>query len=308
MIKDKVIILFSIITLAIGITGCTLDSSKKESSSESIMESFEKMVFNEEGSIYEVVDFVDKNLPKIDNIEMSSSMVNTFIYSIYENMEMYTNVVYSLQNSLMDLEEILGVDKIDNSMYSDIPNEYKIIKATLKELDNSFLQLIKSNNVYLVDVDMQKIKDKYYSYINDDTIDYLEFRISESDIEVYNMNSDEYDIAQLLKMINNICYNLENMKGESQKQNWVQHLEYYLEILISKTHTTFLENDSIMSKDKFDLIKKESTKYTETNFGKFLNKYLELLSNNNYDINSAEVNEYIDDVYEKLDEFLIDNK
>lgn len=306
MKKNKIALLFSGIILATGLVGCTPDSNIEDSTS--ILKNFEKIVYDQEGSRYEIKEYIDKNISSLKNIEMSSSMVNTFIYSIYENMDMYTNMMFSLQDDFVELEKSLNVKSIDSSILSKIPDDYKLIKALLEELDDNFLILIKSNGSYVIDVDMKKIKETFSEYLDVDTSNYLDFRIKENNLNVYDMNSDEYSVELLLDTANIICTNLENLEGTSQKRNWIQHLYYYLEMIFSKSQTTFLDDDNKILIDKFNQLKDESDKYTDVNFGKLLNKYINLLEKNNYDVNSEEVNTFIEDVYNQLDVFLVDNE
>lgn len=305
MKKNKVALLFSAIVLATSLVGCATESKKEEPMD--IIDGFEKIVYDQEGTRYDAREYIDKNISSLNNLEMSSSMVNTFIYSIYENMDIYTNIVFSLQDDLAEIEKSLEVKSLENSNLSEIPKSYKLVKALLQELDENFLVLIKSNESYVVDVDMEKIKETYFEYIDNDTLDYLDFRINERKLNVYDVNSDEYNIELLLETVNTICAKLENLEGDSQNQNWIQHLYYYLEMMLSKSQTTFLDDDNKMLKDKFDELKKESKKYTNTNFGKLLNSYISLLEKNNYDVNSDEVNTFVEEVYSKLDAFLVDN-
>lgn len=306
MKKNKIALLFSGIILATGLVGCTPDSNIEDSTS--ILKNFEKIVYDQEGSRYEIKEYIDKNISSLKNIEMSSSMVNTFIYSLYENMDMYTNMMFSLQDDFVELEKSLNVKSIDSSILSKIPDDYKLIKALLEELDDNFLILIKSNGSYVIDVDMKKIKETFSEYLDVDTSNYLDFRIKENNLNVYDMNSDEYSVELLLDTANTICTNLENLEGTSQKRNWIQHLYYYLEMIFSKSQTTFLDDDNKILIDKFNQLKDESDKYTDVNFGKLLNKYINLLEKNNYDVNSEEVNTFIEDVYNQLDVFLVDNE
>lgn len=306
MKKNKIALLFSGIILATGLVGCTPDSNIEDSTS--ILKNFEKIVYEQEGSRYDIKEYIDKNISSLKNIDMSSSMVSTFIYSIYQNMDVYTNMVFSLQGDFAELEKVLDVKSVNSAMLSKIPDNYKVVKALLEELDDNFLMLIKSNGSYTIDVDMKRIKETFLEYLDTGTLNYLDFRIKENDSDVYDMNSDEYDIKLLLDRANDICTNLENLEGTSQKENWVQHLCYYLEMIFSKSQTTFLDDDNKILIDKFNQLKDESDKYTDVNFGKLLNKYINLLEKNNYDVNSEEVNTFIEDVYNQLDVFLVDNE
>lgn len=306
MIKNKVVVLFIGTIMAISLVGCS--SKVKEKDSLDLLENFEKLVYDQQANRYDIKEYIDKNISNLNDIEISSSMINTFIYSAYENIEIYTNILYGLQGDLNEIEKILDGKTVDISMLNKIPNNYKVMKAFLQELDDNYLVLTKSNNSYIIDVDMKKIKDKFSKYIDADTLSYLDFRIKENSLNVYDVNSDEFDINLLLDVTNTICTNIENLNGNSQKQNWIQHLYYYLEIIFSKSQETFIDNDNKIILDKFNKLKNESKKYNNTNFGKLLDKYISLLEKNNYSIDSEEINDFIEQVYNQLDEFLSDNK
>lgn len=310
MNKLKVINILMILFLTTTFVGCSSNISNKNIhlTEKELFEDFKKMIYEETATRYEVISYLDSNISNIKEIEISSSMLNDFMYSLYENVEVYNNIVQVLEEDLRDIESVLKVEKVDNSMLSEIPKEYKIVKSVLQELSDNYLMLVKIGNSYIVDVDLKRVYEKYGKYMNDDTKKYLDFRIKEEDINVYNVNSDEYDIGLLFEITNEIYENLENMNGNSQVENWLENLNYYLEIVFSISQNKFLDEESKMLPEKLKEMKKESSKYTDTSFGKILNGYINILEKSDLDVNSDEVMKYIEDVYNNLNAFLVDEE
>lgn len=308
MRKKSLIYLIAISALSLVVVGCSKSEYIEKRDDIEVVEEFEDMVFEDKENIYDIKKYIKENIPRLNNLEISSSMINTYIYSLYEKLETYINIVSSLQEDFIDIEEELGIDALDSSNQSSIPDNYKIVKAVLNELEDNYFILVKENNAYAIDVDIEKIYREYSKYINKDTSNYLEFRISEKKKDIYDINSDTYNIQLLLDTANNICKNIENLEGDSQKENWAQTLMYYLNVITSKSQKTFLDKNNKISIEKYNEMKKEQLKYKNTKFGEFLDNYLKLLSENDYKIDSDDVTSFLSTVESQLESFLIEKK
>lgn len=308
MRRKSLIYLIAISALSLIIVGCNKGEYIEKRDDIEVVEEFEDMVFEDKENIYDIKKYVKENIPRLNNLEISSSMINTYIYSLYEKLETYINIVSTLQEDFIDIEEELGIDVLDDVNQSSIPDNYKIVKAVLNELEDNYFILVKENNAYVIDVDIEKIYREYSKYMNKDTSNYLKFRISEKKKDIYDINSDTYNIQLLLDTANNICKNIENLEGDSQKENWVQTLMYYLNVITSKSQNTFLDNNNKILIEKYNEIKKEQSKYKNTEFGKFLDDYLKLLSENDYKTDSDNVTSFLNTVESQLESFLIEKK
>ena len=299
------------VILIVGLTtGCAKKTEIENLESVDIVKNFEEIVYGfqeEEKNRFCVYDYMDKNIIKVSSIEGASSMVNTFIYFLYENLDMYTRMIDVLQDDFKAIEKDLEVADTENIVELKVPDEYKIVKSLLEELNNNFMILKKINNTYVLDVDFKKIRKAYYKYVDKDTLKYIDFRIGEDEIELYDANLDEYNIELLLSILDEICKNIENLEGVSQRQNWIQHLCYYLDIMFSVSQNTFVDNENIMKNNIFDEISSQNSKNKESSLSSCINEYLKLLKNNNYDVSSDKVDEFVESVYEKINDFLINS-
>lgn len=307
--KKRVIFLTMISILTLAIMGCEKNTFTNKIDKEELMKNFEDMIFeNEKTNIYQVKKYVEDNINKLDNLDMSSSMVNTYIYSLYNNLNTYAEIVSILQKDFLNLEKEIGVESLSVELITDIPSEYKIIKSILGELKENNFILVKENNSYGVDVDIEKINKKYSNYMNKDTQSYLNFRINERNLNIYDINADEYNIDLLLEITNDIFKNIEKQEGVSQKENWMQTLYYYLSIVTSTTHETFIDAENVMSKEIYDKMEKAQEKYDDSKFGQFLKNYLSVLNTSNFKVDSEEVEEFLEKVDQELEVFLIEKK
>lgn len=308
MRKKSLIYLCTISALSLGAVGCNKSEYVEKKDDIEVVKEFEDMVFEDKENIYDIKKYMEENISDLNDLEISSSMINTYIYSLYEKLETYMNVVSSLQEEFINIEEELGADALNSSNKSSIPDSYKIVKAVLNELEDNYFILVKENNAYVIDVDIEKIYREYSKYINKDTSNYLKFRISEKKKDIYDVNADAYNIQLLLDTANNICESIENLDGDSQKENWVQTLMYYLSIITSKSQSTWLDSNNKILIEKYNEIKKEQSKYKDTRFGEFLDKYLKLLSENHYKIDSDNVTSFLSDIESQLESFLVEKK
>ena len=307
MNKFKNIIITMLILASIGLVGCTSQKLDKYNDSEAseVIEKLNEMVFSENPNRYEIFKYAKENLSKMPDLEMSSIMVNSLIYTIYQNVDYYGNASIILQDEIKSLESKLDVDTVDSTMVSKIPEEYKMIKAYLEEIDSNYLKLIKVNSVYSVDVNLDKIAEDFGEYINNDTKSYLNFRIKESNLEVYNMNSDSYNIKNMLTLINDIYYNIDKVEGVTQIENWVEHLKYYYDLIFSVSQDKFIDEDGILNSEILKEFKAEIKEYKNTEFGKIFEEYLNLLEENKLNVNSDKIEKYLETVYDNLNSFLV---
>lgn len=291
----------------IGLVGCSsprIDMYNEFEASE-VIGKLEDMVFSENPNRYEIFNYAKENVSKMPDVEMSSTMVNSLIYSIYQNLDYYGNASIVLQDEIKLLESKLGIDTIDLTTISKIPEEYKMVKAFLEEIDSNYLKLVKVNSIYSVDVNLEKIAKDFDEYINNDTKDYLNFRIKESNLEVYNMNSDSYNVKNMLNLINDIYDNIDKVEGVTQIENWVEHLKYYYDLIFSVSQDKFIDEDGILDSEILKEFKTEIKEYQNTEFGKVFEEYIEVLEENNLNIDSDEINKYLETVYENLNSFLV---
>lgn len=311
MNKYKNGILALSLLLTTTLVGCSssVSSSIKynEFKASEIIENLDKMIFEGKEGVdkYDIYKYAKENIAKMPNIEMSSNIVNSFVYFIYQNIDYYSNLVMALQEEIKSLESVLKIEQIDNSSINKIPEEYKIIKSLLEELDSNYLKLIKQSDFYTIEVDMVKISKEFAEFMNNDTKKYLDFRIKESNLDAYNMNSDSYDVKVILELINDIYINLDNMEGVTQLENWVEHLKYYFDVIFSVSQSTFIDENYTISSDVIKDFEKYITSYEDTKFYNILKGYIKILSENDYNTKSEEVTKYLETVYDSLNSFLV---
>ena len=306
--KNGIIALSLITTTAL--VGCSNSINSwikyNEFEASEVIGNLNKMIFEEEGtSRYDIYAYVEENITKMPNIEMSSDIVNSFIYLIYQNVDYYNNLSMVIQDEIKNLESNLKVEQVDYSHIDKITEEYKIVKSLLEELNSNYLILTKTSNMYVVEVDIARISDEFAEFMNNDTKNYLDFRIKESTLEVYNVNSDSYDIKIILELINDIYTNLDNVEGVTQLENWVEHLKYYFDMIFSVSQTTFINEDYIINSDVIKDFEEYIALYEGTTFYNILKEYIEILDKNDYNIESEEISTYLDAVYNDLNSFLV---
>ena len=300
------IITMSLLATA-GLVGCSssvIDIYNEFEASE-VIGKLDEMVFSENPNRYDIFNYAKENVPKMPDIEMSSTMVNSLIYSIYQNADYYGNASVLLQDELKSLESKLDVDIIDSSIISKIPEEYKMVKAFLEEIDSNYLKLVKANSIYSVDVNLEKIAKDFDKYINNDTKGYLNFRIKESNLEIYNMNSDTYNIKNIMILINDIYNNIDKVEGVTQIENWVEHLKYYFDMIFSASQDKFVDENGILDSEILKEFKTEIKTYQDTEFGKIFEEYIKILEENKLNVDSEKVTKYLETVYENLNSFLV---
>lgn len=305
MNRRKIVYLLCFTVMTLGISGC---SKYNNLVNVEVVESFEDMVFDEKKSIYDIKSYIDENISSTNDLEMSSSMVNTYIYALYQNVEKYINIVSELQDDFACLESELNLDEITVSDLSKIPREYKLVRAIVEELKECQFILFKENNAYTVDVDIQEISNRYSKYVNKDTLEYLKFRVEERAFNVYDINSDTYDIKALMKTIDTVIEKMNELEGSSQKNNWVETLTYYLNIFTSRTQETFVDKDKRLVPNILKEMREYQKSHANSEFVKFIKEYTDILEINNYETNSEPVRAFLEGIDSELESFLIEKK
>lgn len=296
----------------ISLTGCTSnskDSSKDILSDIGIVEKIEDSVFSKDESVVNIKKYIVDNISSVKDIELSSSMVNTFIYSLYSNLEKYISTVGIIKEDLLALEKEVLKTEVTLSNIKDIPEDYKLVKGFLEEIKDNYYNLFKKDGVYIVDVDLTKIREDFSKSLNEDTKRYLDFRINEDSVEIYNFNSDSYNIENVIKMFNEVVKNMKNEVGEIQRSNWLESLNYYMNILTSTGQNTFLSSDGKIKSDIFNEMKSVLDRLNLENESKaFVNDYLDIVKKNDMNVNSDNVKDYVKKAYATLDKFSIAKK
>lgn len=308
----KKIVVASSMILVVSLTGCTTnskDASKDILNDVSIVEKIEDSVFAKHESVVNVKKYVLDNINNVKDIELSSSMINTFIYSLYSNLEKYISTIGVVKEDLLTLEKDFLKSEVTLNNIEDIPRDYKLVIGLLEELKENYYSLFKKDGVYIVDVDLVKIREDFDKHINEDTKRYLDFRINEDSVEIYNFNSDNYNIENVIKMFNDVVKNIKNEVGEIQRSNWLESLTYYMNILTSTGQDTFLSADGKMKNDVFDEIKAVLDRLNlEKESKAFISDYLNIVKENGMDVNSGNVKDYVKKAYATLDKFSITKK
>lgn len=290
----------------LALTGC---SSKPLTETE--VNEFSSYVYsqstNNELDFYEFQEQIHKYISRIEDKDVTSQIINDYIYVIYNEVSKYTSFFNIIGDDLEIIKEKLNIDKLDVSMHEKISKESKVIGAILEEMEDKDIFLIDKNNLYTIEVDMNKILEKFKQYISSDLIDFMNFRADEISNLVYDANTDNYDVDLLLKRVSIAMDNIKNNSDSSQLTNWQSTADYYYQIILSEYTNQFLDTSDIeikkIKKEYLDELKSKLDNYKSSLIYNPISKYIELLEKNDYNMDSEEVtnyrNEILNDIFEQ---------
>lgn len=296
---NKKIIIGGFLFLAMSLSGCSSSKPIEPFSEKESMEFISKIeedVFERNIDMLTVKKTVDDNISRIDDTELSSILVNNYIYGLYSESEKYLSYVDLLGNDFDKIKDTLKVSKFNEESISTIPSRFQIAKGFFKELEERDLMLVEESDMYYIDVDMESLLNQYESYLNNDIKEYMNFKVNERNTEIYDANADLYKIPELYKMADLATKGLLNCKDVAQSENWKMSVMYFYELITSISQDTFLEDNTDVYKIDskcFEELKSEAQLYKDTDFGKFIDKYLEILEKESLDPYTENINEFL---------------
>lgn len=293
MLRNKKTMKIGLLTGALGfatiLAGCQTNKTISEEEQKKIIEELNVMVSERKDS-KELEDILTKNIKNMDK-ESASEAINSYIYSLYnENADMISKMnylgaeleEYAKENEL-DLTQKINLSKINDGL----------MKGFIQEVYNNHLSFKSDGSSYFIVVDMQYVKDKYGKYMTDDLKAYTEFRIMEDSSIIFNSKDESFNLDEITKRLNKIETEAPKWEETNFKDQWNSSKEYYYAILFGLNHSFFIEEeDQTKIKDyimaKYEEIIKNNE---ETEFGKELNEFVELIKKSDNKI-SSEADDY----------------
>lgn len=296
---NKILLLFLFITGLI-LTGCSKHSAL---SKEEVLEfdSYITSLTSEKSfDVYELQEKISTTIPKIENKDEASSIFNKYIYILYNEAKNYLPYFDIIGEDISDIKNNLEIKKLDVSMYKKISKESKIIGAILEEMYNKDLMIVDENNSFYTEVNIEKILNKYRNYLNNDTIEFLEFRASEITIPIFDANSDRYNLDVLLERAALSIKKANEKTASEQLGNWKSSAAYYYEIILVDNMRKILNEDVEAINSYIKEIKINLETYKDSELYADINKYIELLESNEIDIDNTDVASYRDTLLESI--------
>ena len=295
----KMLPLFLLFTGAM-VTGCSNNDFLSDDEILKVDSYITSMASKESVDIYELQNKISESIPKIKNKDDASSIINRYIYILYNEAANYLPYFDIIGKDIVDIKNELNIEKIDVSMYKEVSTKSKVVGAILEEMYNKDLMVVDESNSFFTEVNMEKILDKYREYLNTDIIEFLEFRASENAVPVFNVNSDEYDLDVLLERAALSVEKIADKQNSEQLGNWQSTAAYYYEIILADKTNQFLEEDNKISDEYIKALKTKIDKYKDRQIYTDVTRYIELLENNNYDINADDVASYRATLLERI--------
>lgn len=301
MIKNyKKILVLPLLISVVFLSGCEKDNYLSTEEIGKLDTHITSLISKETIDIKELQEKISKSIPMIQNKDDASNIINKYIYILYGEAQTYLQYFDIVGKYASEIKHDLGIEKLDVSMYKEISKESKVLGAILEEMHEKDLMVIDENNSFFTEVNVEKILNQYKNYLNNDIIEFLEFRASENNQTVFDANSDTYDIDVLLERAAVSVKKAYEGKSSQQLDNWRSTARHYYEIILVENMTKFLNEDSDTYSNYIQELNTKLEKYKDNPLFEDISKYIEILENNNNDIESDEVVAYKEMIFEKI--------
>ena len=252
------------------------------------------------------IDYAQKvikdSLKLIEDKDVASNVMNNYLYLLYNESEKYIDYLKVAADDINSIKKELEIDNIDTSMYKEFAKYSKVAGSILEEMDEKHLMIINEYNSYYVEVDAKKIISLYGDYLNSDLLEFLEFRANENSVEIFDVNSDKYNIDEILSRAAFSLEKVNKNKSSTQINNWISAAQYYYKILLATNIEQFLENENtIVKEDYLNELEKLLVKYDKTQLHTDMTGYIDVLRQNNNKINSDNVSKYREELLKSLE-------
>lgn len=291
--KQKKIMPLLVISSGLILTGCSNSQYLSKEKATEFASYVSSQTSNPDVNFNELQDRISESIGRIEDKQISSDIINNYIYVLYNEVGDYISYFNLIGNDLNNIKKELNIEKIDVSMHKNISKKSKVIGAILEEMENKDLMLIDEHDSYSIEVDMNKIIKKYEKYLTSDVIEFMKFRASESENAVYDANADKYNINLLVERASVAIDKLNANTKSSQLDNWKSTVDYYYQVILAEYTTQFLDGDGKkVTSEYITELKSILEKYKDKQVYNDISKYIELLEKNDREINAEDVANY----------------
>lgn len=299
--RRKKFILYTAFILTLMLSGCSTSIYLSKEDINNFDSYVTSLTAKESVDINELQEKMSVNIPKINDKDKASSIFNKYIYILYQETEKYLSYINIVGEDISNIKKDLDITTIDVSMYKDIYKKSKVIGAIFEEMYEKNLILLDENNSFNIDVNLEKLLSVYRNYLNEDIIEFLEFRISENNNSVFDINTDRYNTDILLERIATSVKNVTSKNSKSEQfENWKNSAVYYYNILFVDSMKKVLEEDEEVINTYIQELKSKLKTYKDDSIYNDIYKYIELLELNNNDIDNTDVQSYRDTLFEQI--------
>lgn len=292
-LKNKKILPLLVFSSSLILTGCSNDKYLSEEEAIEFASYISSQTSNPDINFYELQSKIEEHIGRLEDKNISSDIINNYIYVLYNEAGDYLSYFNLIGNDLSKIKKELNIEKINVSMHKDISKKSKVIGAILEEMEDRDLMVIDKYDSYSVEVDINKIIKKYEKYLTPDVIEFMEFRALEIEENVYDANTDKYDVDLLLERASIAIEKINSNKNSSQLNNWKSTIDYYYQVILAEYTTQFLERDGEkVTSEYINELKSKLEKYKDKQIYKDISGYIELLEKNDRSLNAQDVVDY----------------
>jgi hypothetical protein len=305
-LKNKKALLAIMLAGGLALTGCAKENNiATEEEVNSFLEyMYEEINGDDDIDFHEAQVRFQDIITRTDNKTLASEALNTYLYVLYLEVETYTEYLDIIGSDLTKFKEENELEIVSTADYEKVSEKYKKTGAILEEMHDRDLLLYDDNNIFSIEVDIQKMLDTYREYLDENTIEFLEFRITEYEEEVYDANTDSYDLETIVKRALTSVDKVYADSESVQLNNWKTTAIFYYDILMGGYTTTALESDDeTITEEYIEELRTIVEGYPDTRIYKDLIEYLHLLEINDRKLTSTDVLSHINDVLYEIDIF-----
>lgn len=302
MIKYVKTTITTLFFLGMGVlVGCS-NTDLSEEEALKIDSAISSQISKDKVDVYEIQKTISSSIKHIKNKDISSNIINSYLYILYDEAEKYLNYLQMVSDDIKTIKKELSIDKIDVSMYKQVYKKSKVVGSILQEMHEKNLIIIDENGTYYVEVNIDFIISQYGEYINSDLVEFLKFRTRENSVEVFDANSDKYDIKEIVDRADYSIKKIEENSSSAQLENWKLTAKYYYKILLGTSIEQFLENENKTVKEEYlEELESVLNEYKDSRVYTDLNEYIELLRDNDREINSSAVSKYRENLFKNIE-------
>jgi hypothetical protein len=256
------------------LVGCSSAGGQKLSSDDEkkFVEQVNTMV-SERKAPKEVETTVDSKIKQLDT-ESATSVVNAYIYSLYQANSDMTNKISSVTP---DLQTLVKDKKIDLSKKVEANKlEDGMVKGLFQELTKDHLILQQDGNNFFTNVDMDYVVGKYGTQIDSDLKDFMIFRAMEDKKSIFNSEKTTFDLDEVASRLVTIEKKDADIQKSKNKDQWISEQKYYYNIMFGVNHAYFLEKTDVAKAQTGSQTTGEAPKIQ----AEIVTKYKDLIKNN----------------------------
>lgn len=298
--KRLIIAAFILTILILVFSGCGINGEKPQSTKDKDVLSQLNSMREQDKKPKEMFEYLNQNISRLDK-ETATETVGILVNTLEEYETSYNDQLFTGNNPNLMFQYFEF--EFDYSKIEAIKEQE--LKTMLYDITLGGFKIVDAEGTFMVMVDYNALK-TFDEYVNDELKSYIEIMsLSNSDSAAKNSSTMVGTEALENRIIRMEDY-IKSFDHQQRKETMINMYKGYMMVYISGTDNAvvFDYDTGVINSDVFKVFETAAVKYKDAAFGKIINRYVELLKQENF-IYTEKIEDFIFNIDTAVNEELV---